>query len=93
MYKRHDDEFDRCTLKNSGAHTVMNLRSVLEQKLFTMSFYTTYWKDEFFQRHLRVNAVRIEKYAIKTRKVRISAEIDIQKILILLPNNLWTKCC
>ena len=37
----------------------MNPRLVLEQKLFTMSFYTTYWKDEFFQRHLRVNVVRV----------------------------------
>ena len=57
----------------------MNPRLVLEQKLFTMSFYTTYWKDRFFQRHLRVNPGHDEKYAIKTRKVRISAEIDIQK--------------
>jgi len=71
----------------------MNPRSVLERKLFTMSIYTTYWKDEFFQRHLRVNAVRTEKYAIMTRKVRISAKIDIQKILILLSDNLSTKCC
>ena len=71
----------------------MNPRSVLERKLFTMSIYTTYWKDEFFQRHLRVKAVRIEKYAIRTRKVRISAEIGIQKILISLSYNLWTKCC
>ena len=65
----------------------------MEQKLIIMSFYTIYWKNEFFQRHLRVIAVRVEKYAIKTRKVRISAEIDIQKILILLSNNLWIKYC
>ena len=58
-----------------------------------MSFYTTYWKDKFFQRHLRVNPGHDEKYAIKTRKVRISAEIDIQKILFLLSNNLWIKYC
>ena len=57
----------------------MNPRSVLKQKLFSMSICTTYWKDEFFQRRLRVNTVRAEKYAIKTRKMRISAEIDIQK--------------
>ena len=50
-------------------------------KLFTMSFYTTYWKYKFFQRHLRVKAVRVEKYAIKTRKMCISAEINIQKFL------------
>ena len=55
----------------------------LGTKLFTMSFYAIYWKDEFFQRHLRVNIVRIEKSAIEMRKVRISAEIDIQK------NYLW----
>ena len=48
-----------------------------------MSFYTTYWKDRFFQHHLRVNPGHDEKCAIKTRKVRISAEIDIQK------NSLW----
>ena len=53
-----------------------------------MSIYATYWKDEFFQRHLRVNPVRIKKYAIKTRKVRISAEIDIFKILFLVSNKL-----
>ena len=56
-----------------------------------MFIYTKYWKNEFFQRHLRVNAGQVEKSAIKTRKVRISAEIDIQKILILLSNNLWIK--
>ena len=28
-------------------------------KSFTMSFYITYWKEEFFQRHLRVNVVRV----------------------------------
>ena len=71
----------------------MSPRSVLERKLFTMSFYTKYWKDEFFQRHLRVKAVRIEKYVIMTRKVRISAEVDIEKIIILLLDNLRTKCC
>ena len=58
-----------------------------------MSIYTTYWKDEFFQRCLRVNPGQVEKCVIKTRKVRISAEIDIQKILILLSNNLWIKYC
>ena len=47
MYKRHDEEFDRCTLKNSETHTVMNSGSILEQKLFTMSIYTTYWKEDF----------------------------------------------
>ena len=66
----------------------MNPKSVLEQKLFTMSIYTTYWKGEFFQRHLRVKAVRIEKYVIKTRKMRISAEIGIQKISLLVPDKL-----
>ena len=59
----------------------VNPRSVLEQKLFTMSFYTTYRNNEFFQRHLSVKSVRVEKYAIKTRKVRISAKINIQKFL------------
>ena len=71
----------------------MNPGSVLKRKLFTMSIYATYWKDKFFQRHLRVNVVRIEKYAIKTRKVRTSAEIDIQKILVLFSDNLWIKYC
>ena len=66
----------------------VNPRSVLERKLFTMSFYTTYWRYKFFQHHLRVNTEQVEKYAIKTRKVRISAGIDIQKILILLPDKL-----
>ena len=28
----------------------------------------------------------------KDRKVRISVEVDIQKVLILLPDNLWIKC-
>ena len=72
--------------KNSVAHTNVNLRSVLERKLFTMSicpFTQHTGKDAFFQRHLRVNPVRIGKSAIKTRKVRISAEIDVQK------NYLW----
>ena len=59
---------------------VMNSRSVLERKLFNMFIYTTCWKDEFFQRHLRVKTVRIEKSAVEARKVRISAKIDIQKI-------------
>ena len=68
--------------KNSVAHTNVNLRSVLERKLFTMSicpFTQHTGKDAFFQRHLRVNPVRIGKSAIETRKMRISAEIDIQK--------------
>ena len=71
----------------------MNPRSVLERKLFTMFIYTIYWKEEFFQRHLRVNNGYDEKSAIKTRKVRISAEIGIRKFSILLPDNLETKFC
>ena len=78
---------------NSGAQMVMNPGSVLKQKLFIMSFYATYWKDKIFQRHLRVNPVRIKKSAIKTRKTRISAEISIQKICILFSDNLETKYC
>ena len=66
---------------------------VQRRKLFIMSFYTTYWKDRFFQRHLRVKTVRIEKSATITRKVRISAEIDIQKNDLLMHDNLETKCC
>lgn len=62
-------------------------------KLFTMSIYAKYWKGGFFQRRLRVNAGQVEKYAMKTRKVRTSAETGIRKILLLLSNNLWTKCC
>ena len=58
---------------------VMNPRLVLEQKLFTMSIYTTYWKYEFFQRHLRVNLGHGEKYVIMTQKVCISAKTNIQK--------------
>ena len=57
-----------------------------------MLFYATYWKDEFFQRHLPVKAVWIEKSEIETRKTRISVEIDIQKNLILFFDNLWIKC-
>ena len=53
-----------------------------------MSFYTTYWKDRFFQRHLRVNPGQIEKCAVMTRKVRISAEIDIQKNYLLMSDKL-----
>ena len=59
----------------------MNPGLIQRQKLFVMSFYTTYWKGKFFQRHLRVKTVQIGKSAIKTRKVRISAEIDIQKFI------------
>ena len=57
----------------------MNPGLAQRRKLFVMSIYATYWKDRFFQRHLRVNPGQAEKSAIKTRKVRISAEIDIQK--------------
>ena len=53
-----------------------------------MLFYATYWKDGFFQRHLPVKAVWIEKSEIETRKTRISVEIDIQKNLILFPISL-----
>ena len=53
-----------------------------------MSFYTTYWKDKFFQRHLRVNPGHDEKYAIKTRNVRISAEVGIQKNSLLVSDKL-----
>ena len=59
-----------------------------ETKLFTMFIYTTYWKDRFFQRHLRVNPGHDEKYAIKTRKTRISAEIDIQKNSLFISDKL-----
>ena len=58
-----------------------------------MFIYAKYWKDEFFQRRLRVNPGQVEKYVIKTRKVRTSAETGIRKILLLLSNNLWTKFC
>ena len=71
----------------------MNPGLVLERKLFTVSFYTTYWKEEFFQRHLRVNPGHYEKYAIKTRKVCISAEIDIQKICSLIFDKLEISTC
>ncbi len=53
-----------------------------------MSIYATYWKGGFFQRRLRVNTVRIEKYTIKTRKVRISAEVDIQQNFSLVHDKL-----
>ena len=65
-----------------------DLRFVQRWKLFTMSFYITYWKNKFFQRRLRVNTGQVEKYAIKTRKVRISAEIDILKNYFSTYNNL-----
>ena len=58
-----------------------------------MSFYTTYWKDKFFQRYLRVNPGHDEKYTIKTRKVCISAEIDIQKNYLWMFGRLDTKFC
>ena len=93
LSKRHFTIISHWTSKNSGAHIDVNPKSVLERKLFTMLFYTTYWKNRFFQRHLRVKSVRVEKYAIKTRKMRISAETVIKKILILFFDNLETKCC
>ena len=58
------------------------LEQVLEQKLFTMPSYATYWKDEIFQCHLRVNPGYDEKSTIKTRKVRIPVEICIQNFVI-----------
>ena len=61
---------------------------VQRRKLFVMSFYTTYWKDRFFQRHLRVNPGHYEKSAIETRKTRISAEIGIQKNYLLISDKL-----
>ena len=57
--KNHFAEFGRRTSKNSVALTVAIRELVQRQKLFVVSFYTTYWKDEFFQRHLRVNVVRV----------------------------------
>ena len=56
----------------------MNPGLAQRRKLFIMSIYATYWKDRFFQRHLRVNPRQVEKYATKTRKVCISAEIGIK---------------
>ena len=46
-----------------------------------MSIYVTYWEEEFLQRYLRVNPIRDEKHAVMAQKVRISAEINIQKKL------------
>ena len=66
----------------------MNPRLILKRKLFTMFIYTAYWKDRFFQRHLRINPGHDEKYAVMTPKVRISAEIDIQKISSLMHDKL-----
>ena len=75
--KKHNAEFGRLTLKNSVAHKSANPRSVLEQKLFSLTFYTTYWKENIFQHHVRVKPGQVQKYAIKTRKVRIYAEIGV----------------
>ena len=88
LSKRHFTINGHRISKNPVADTVINPRSILEWKLFSMSFYTKYWKDEFFQRYLRVKAVRIKKYVIMTRKVRISAEIDIQTSYLSMSDKL-----
>ena len=57
--KKHYAEFGRWASKDSGALTVAIQELVQRQKMFVVSFCTTYWKDRFFRRHLPVSPVRV----------------------------------